>query len=105
MKRYQVIEVAVPEYPILRLTFKDGVTGDLDLSKDIARGPLFAPLKDEAIFREVAIAEDGRSFGWRLDEVGSEIDYGADAARADVETALVKKRAECYRARMQHAAE
>jgi hypothetical protein len=105
MKRYLIKSIDIPAYPVVRLTFDDGLVGDIDLAGDIQRGPIFAPLKDEATFRQVALAEDGRSFGWNLDEIGSEIDLGADAARADIETALVRARAERFRAQISHAAE
>jgi Protein of unknown function (DUF2442) len=105
MKRYRITRIDVPAYPVVRLIFDDGLTGDIDLGDDIRRGPMFAPLKDEAIFRQVALADDGRSFGWNLDEIGSEIDLGADAARADIETALVHARAERFKAQITHAAE
>lgn len=64
------------------------------------RGSYFAPLADETFFKEVAIAENGRSFGWRLDRPGEEIDFGADAARADIETALVEDLANQYERRL-----
>jgi hypothetical protein len=105
MKSYRVTEIMVPAYPVLRLTFEDGLTGDLDLSGDIDRGPVFEPLKDEAFFRSVTLAEDGRSFGWRLDQRGHEIDIGADSSRADIETSLVRQRAARYRARLPQTAE
>jgi hypothetical protein len=105
MKRYRVIRIDVPAYPILRLTFEDGLTGDLDLARDIERGSPFEGLRDESFFRAVAIAEDGRSFGWRLDDLFNEIDFGADGARADIESALVQARAERHRRKLLHAAE
>jgi len=105
MKRYRITSIEVPAYPVLRLTFEDGLSGDLDFSHDIERGPYYAPLKDEAYFRTVAVAEDGRSFGWRLDQIFAEIDFGADGARADIETAMVRERAERYRRTLAHAAE
>ena len=105
MKRYRITSVIVPEYPVLRLTFDDGLVGDLDLSAYLERGSFYAPLKDEAFFRSVAMAEDGRSFGWRLDQLFSEIGFCADAARTDIETTLVVARADCYRRSLPHAAE
>ena len=105
MKRYRITKIEVPAFPIVRLTFEDGLTGDLDLSRDLERGPSFEPLKDEAYFRTATIAADGRSFGRRLDQTFSEIDFGADGARADIETALVRERAERYRRKLAHAAE
>ncbi|MFM9973908.1 MAG: molybdopterin-guanine dinucleotide biosynthesis protein [Beijerinckiaceae bacterium] len=105
MKRYCITKIDIPVYPILRLTFDDGLMGELDMRGNIQRAALFAPLRDEAFFHQVKLGEDGRSFGWRLDQLGSEIDLGADAARADIETALVVARAEKFKARMSHAAE
>jgi hypothetical protein len=105
MKRYRITRLDILTYPVVRLTFDDGLVGNIDLGGDIQRGQIFAPLKDEATFRQVALADDGRSFGWNLDVIGSEIDLGADAARADIETALVIARAEKFRARTNHAAE
>ena len=105
MKRYRVISISIPTYPILRLTFDDGLTGDINLSDDIERGPFYAPLKSEAFFRDVAIADDGRSFGWRMDQPFSEIGFCADAARIDIETSLVAARADQYRRKLAHAAE
>ena len=105
MTRYRLTNVLVPRRDTVRLTFSDGFEGDLDLSDYVRRGPYFAPLADEVFFRQVAIAENGRSFGWRLDRLGEEIDFGADAARADIETALVEQRAERFRRRQVDAAE
>jgi hypothetical protein len=81
MRRYRTKNIEVPSFPVVRLTFDDGFIGDLDLSGELDRGPSFEPLKDETYFRTVAIADDGRSFGWRLDRLYSEIDFGADGAR------------------------
>ena len=40
------------------------------ISRDlIARGSGFAPLKDEAYFRTVAVGEYGHTFGWNLDDL------------------------------------
>jgi Protein of unknown function (DUF2442) len=105
MKRYRITRIEVPTYPVLRLTFDDGLKGDLDLSSEIEHGPRYAPLKDEAYFRTVSVAEDGCSFGWRLDETFSEIDFGADGARIDIETAMVRERADRFRQKHSHAAE
>ena len=65
----------------------------------IARGPVFAPLKDEAYFREVAVAQHGRSFGWNLDQEGEEIDLCPDATRIRIETQIVEELAARFRAR------
>lgn len=90
---------------VLQLTFDDGVVGPVDLRASIQRGPYWEPLRDETSFKGVSIAADGRSFGWRLDRLGEEIDFGVDAARAGVETALVEQRADRYRRRLAAAAQ
>lgn len=90
-------------YPVLHLVFKDGFSADLDLTDTIARGPLFEPLKNLDFFSKVKFDNHGYSFGWRLDEVGHEIDFSAEGARIDLETAFVKKLAEVHRAKLQAA--
>lgn len=105
MRRIRIVAVEVPRCPVVRLTFDDGLAGEIDLEDDLVRGPFFEQLRDEAFFGGVAIANEGRSFGWRLGEVGREIDFGADAARSDVETGLVEARAERYRRGRSEAAE
>jgi hypothetical protein len=94
---YKLRAVEVVRYPVLRLTFEDGLAGELDFSAHTATGPAFEPLKDAAFFRTARITDDGHAFGWRLDDVSHEIDFSADAARADIELAIVKRLAAEYR--------
>jgi len=44
------------------IIFDDGVAGDIDLSEYINKGPVFAPLKDEAFFRQAVI--EGGTISW-----------------------------------------
>ena len=99
MKRYAITKVEPLRYPIVRIVFEDGLAGELDMSESIATGATFAPLKDPAYFRTVAIAPGGRSFGWNLDRLGEEIDFCADATRIDIETKMVAEMADRYRHR------
>ncbi len=48
---------ALKNYKI-HVTFDDGVAGEVDLSSRLF-GPVFEPLKDEKLFRQVAIDEFG----------------------------------------------
>jgi Protein of unknown function (DUF2442) len=105
MKQYKISAATMSTFPRLLLTFEDGVSGELDMTHYIERGPMFAALKDRSFFAKVAVARDGRSFGWKLDDYGHELDFGADAARADIETERVLKRAAIFRATRVHAAE
>jgi hypothetical protein len=95
--KYRIKSVEVVRYPVLRVTFDDGLSGEYDLSEMIEGGPMFAPLKDEAYFNTVAVGEHGHTFGWNLDEVGHEIDFCPDATRIRIETQKVDELAERYR--------
>ena len=94
---YRIKNVEVVRYPVLRVTFDDGLSGEYDLSTLIATGPVFAPLKDERYFKTVAVAEHGHSFGWNLHDLGNEIDFCPDATRIQIETQKVEELAEHYR--------
>jgi hypothetical protein len=94
---YMLKAANVTSYPILSLEFTDGFVGELDLTNEIETGPMFAPLKDRDFFNRVALSDGGRIFGWRLDEIGQEIDFDASAARIDIETAMTAKAASNYR--------
>lgn len=94
---YALRAVNVSSYPVLSLEFTDGFVGELDLADKIEIGPMFAPLKDREFFNRVTLSDGGRVFGWRLDELGNEIDFAADAARVDIETAMAMKAASNYR--------
>ena len=95
---YRIRNAEAVRYPVLRITFDDGLSGEYDLSDLIADGPIFAPLKDEAYFRTVSVAPHGHSFGWNLDRTGEEIDFCPDATRIRIETQIVEELASRYRA-------
>jgi hypothetical protein len=90
-RTYRIKSVEVARYPVLHVTFDDGLSGEYDLTDLIARGPVFAPLKDEAYFRTIAEGEYGHTFGWNLDEPGHEIDFCPDATRILIETQKVEE--------------
>jgi hypothetical protein len=94
---YRIKSVEVVRYPVLLVTFNDGLSGEYDLTELIARGPVFAPLKDEAYFRTVAVGEYGHTFGWNLDDVGNEIDFCPDSTRIHIETQKAEELANRHR--------
>ncbi|HEY1243532.1 MAG TPA: DUF2442 domain-containing protein [Hyphomicrobiaceae bacterium] len=96
---YRIKSVEVVRYPVLRVTFDDGLSGEYDLSDLIADGPMFAPLKDKAYFQTVAVGEHGYTFGWNLDDIGHEIDFCPDTIRILIETQKVEELANRYRQR------
>jgi Protein of unknown function (DUF2442) len=100
---YRIKSVEVVRYPILRVTFDDGLSGEYDLSDLIAEGPMFAPLKDKAYFQTVAVGEHGHTFGWNLDDIGHEIDFCPDATRILIETQKVEELAKRYKQRRTEA--
>lgn len=104
MRTNRIAKVEVARYPVLRVTFDDGLSGEYDLTELINRGPVYAPLKDEAYFRTVAVAPYGHFFGWNLDDEGHEIDFCPDATRIVIETRIVEELASRHRGR-QTAAE
>jgi len=95
----RIKSVEAVRYPVLRVTFDDGLSGEYDLTQSIGTGPIFAPLKDEPFFRDVGIADGGRSLGWKLDHPGGEIDLCPDATRICIDTRIVEELASRYRAR------
>lgn len=97
---YRIADVSVVRYPVLRITFNDGLSGEYDLSDMIARGPAFERLRDEAFFARVAVDPYGHTFGWNLDDIGNEIDFCPDAARISIEEQKVAELADHYRANL-----
>jgi hypothetical protein len=95
--KYRIKSVEAVRYPVLRVTFDDGLSGEYDLTDLIAKGPAFAPLKDKAYFNTVSVGEHGHTFGWNLNDLGHEIDFCPDATRILIETQKVEELAERYR--------
>ena len=96
MMMNRISSVSVVRYPVLLVTFEDGLSGEYDLTKLIEIGPMFEPLKDRSYFETVAVAPRGRSFGWNLDQEGREIDLCPDATRIEIETRMVDDLARQY---------
>ena len=85
----RVTHLKVVRYPIVEVTFDDGFRGEVDFSDTIARGDVMAPLRDPAYFATISIDEHGHKVGWRLDDMGNELDFGAGALRRDAEDRVV----------------
>jgi hypothetical protein len=96
--KYRIKDVEAVRYPVLRVTFDDGLSGECDLTDWIGQGAMSSRLKDRAYFNTVAVAPDGRSFGWNLGDEGHEIDFCPDATRIEIETAMVEQLAANYAA-------
>jgi hypothetical protein len=102
MKLYKIVDVSVPHYPVVRLAFDDGFSGDVDFADAIGGGEMTMPLRDPAVFKQVTIREGGRAVGWGD---GDDLNFCADALRFQAEEAVVRERAARYEAARQTAAE
>jgi hypothetical protein len=71
---HHVTQVSTAPGHVLRLTFADGETHEVDLTPLVRQGGVFAPLRDEARFAEARVAERGRAVEWPGD-----VDLCADA--------------------------
>jgi hypothetical protein len=47
---------------VYRVTFDDGTSGDVDFTEYLDAGPVFAPLRDVAFFRQARI--EGGTIAW-----------------------------------------
>lgn len=81
----RVTHLKVVRFPVIEVTFDDGFRGEVDFTDIISRGNALAPLRDPAYFSKVAIDELGHRIGWRLDDMGNELDFGADSLRRNAE--------------------
>ena len=48
---------------VLRVTFSDGVTKDVDLESELW-GEMFEPLKDESLFRRARVGPESHTVEW-----------------------------------------
>lgn len=58
----QVVAIEYRTGYLYHITFDDGTEGDVDLSEYPEKGPIFAPLKDVAFFRQARI--EGGTIAW-----------------------------------------
>ena len=62
---WDINEVTALEYRhdyVYRVTFDDGLEAEVDLARYLDGGPIFAPLKDVALFRQARI--EGGTIAW-----------------------------------------
>ena len=64
----------------LFVRWTNGGEAVVDLADDIANGPVFRPLRDERLFAQVELSDDGRVIAWPepRNEFGPLIDIDAD---------------------------
>lgn len=79
-------------YGVLKLAWRDGLVGLVDLRPVLAEGEMFAFLRrNEARFFAVALDPHGLKVAW-IDDEGDEIDFGTQSlrARAERQAALLR---------------
>jgi hypothetical protein len=76
-KPIRIVKAEPVRTPVLRVTFDDGVTREVDLSETVARSRWFHTLAEPATFADMEIIHHGRALQWV-----SGADYCADALRA-----------------------
>jgi hypothetical protein len=78
-------------HDVLKIQWDDGYEGVVDLRPVIARGKIFAYLRESENFERFKIGEYGHGIVW-INEEGEEIDFGSDSLRERSE-----KQAELHR--------
>jgi hypothetical protein len=73
----------------LRLSYSDGFVGEVDFADTVAKGGIFAFMKDSDRFKAVQVAHNGSALLW-VDDAGDDIDFCADAQRMQAEANAVK---------------
>jgi hypothetical protein len=68
----------------LRVRYADGLEGIIDLSKQVGRG-VFAPLRDDALFRNVQIGDRGQ-IAWSDD-----LDICPDSAYLEITARMMRQ--------------
>ena len=72
----------------LRLTWADGFVGAVDFTATVAKGGIYAFMRDPVRFAAVQVGPSGSSLVW-IDDEDDEIDFCADAQRMAAETRAV----------------
>jgi hypothetical protein len=60
---HRVVKVTALSQYRLHVTFDDGVAGEVEIFPRLS-GPVFEPLRDEALFRQVAIDDETGAVCW-----------------------------------------
>jgi Protein of unknown function (DUF2442) len=64
MSTFIRVQAVVPrEIPIVRVTFTNGEERDIDLTPYIARGPIFAPVRNDPTFFQ-SVQVEGGTIAW-----------------------------------------
>ena len=66
---YDIVQAEYIDGFRLKLTFADGVSGEVDLSPMIGKGGVFAPLQDINAFKRFSIDPEWKTISWQNGEL------------------------------------
>lgn len=61
--KYHVIAAEHVSGYVIRLTFRDGTAGEIDLSAELT-GPIFEPLREPAVFKRFSVHPEFHTLVW-----------------------------------------
>jgi uncharacterized protein (DUF4415 family) len=83
----RIEKIEVIGHPVLRITFADSTTGQIDFSEIInARSPHLNELNDKSAFQKITLDPSGQKFSWNLKGEYNLLEYTSDFARTLVKT-------------------
>ncbi len=86
-----VTSIEYREGYIYRITFDDGMSGDVDFTEYLDLGPVFGPLRDLAYFRQARI--EGGTIAWPNGaDIAPETLYERIEAAAEARTLVARDR-------------
>jgi Protein of unknown function (DUF2442) len=95
LPEYLVTHVDILDGYRLRLTFRDGTVGDIDLSDLPARGGVFAALRDPEQFRSVRVDPQAGTIVWSDD-----LDIAPETLYERVRASIIRSRHGSVRGRL-----
>lgn len=83
-KQPKIKAAEIVVHGVVKLVFRDGFEGVVDLRPFLDRGPMFAFLKKPSEFKRVNVEIHGHYIYW-VDPEGDDIEFGASQLRRDCE--------------------
>lgn len=80
----RILDAEVVIHGVLKIVWRDGYEGVVDVRPTIARGKIFTYLKTPENFRKLKVDDYGHSIGW-INDKGEEIAFSANNLRLKAE--------------------
>ena len=87
----RIVAAAPVIHGVLKITWDDGYTGLVDMRPVLARGKVFTPLQNPALFDRVSVGEFGHAIEWPVEAGGVPLDFASNTLRekAEKQAALI----------------